>query len=236
MNKIKFVKNIHCDRLALYLILLLCAWAVLAIQLKISCLSIPVNWSHESCNNLNQLYINLTYSFLAGYVFYLLTIYFPQKTEKKRLQPVIIKKTKAIKKELENVLLEFSRGTDTNDYMKTESARKVLMSKNWTDNMPMYQKLYNANISYIAFIGEVGKLIQKNIVELIQSYQRFMTTEQIGLLEELPKLTIFSLAQQFSKMPISLEDENGKKSLVDFFIKALEKMKEIEDSFNIKDY
>lgn len=133
-------------------------------------------------------------------------------------------------------MLEFSRGTDTNDYMKTESARKVLMSKNWTDNMPMYQKLYNANISYIAFIGEVGKLIQKNIVELIQSYQRFMTTEQIGLLEELPKLTIFSLAQQFSKMPISLEDENGKKSLVDFFIKALEKMKEIEDSFNIKDY
>lgn len=235
MNKIKFVKNIHCVRLALYLILLLCAWAVLVIQLKISCLSIPVNWSQESCNNLNQLYINLTYSFLAGYVFYLLTIYFPQKTEKKRLQPVIIKKTKAIKNELENVLLEFSRGTGINDYMKIENARKVLMSKNWTDSMPMYQKLYNANISYIAFIGIVGEHIQKKVVELIQSYQRFMTTEQIGLLEELPDLYIFSLAQRFSKMPISLEDENGKKSLVDFFIKTLEKIKEIEDSFDIKD-
>lgn len=234
MNKMKFVKNIHYARLALYLILLLCAWAILAIQLKITCISIPVNWSQESCNNLNQLYINLTYSFLAGYVFYLLTIYFPRKTEKKRLQPVIIKKTKAIKNELENVLLEFSRGTGIN-YTEIENARKVLMSKNWTDNMPMYQKLYNANISYIAFIGEVGKIIQKNVVELIQSYQRFMTTEQICLLEELSNLYIFSLAQRFSKMPISLEDENGKKSLVDFFIKALEKMKEIEDSFDIKD-
>ena len=231
----KNIRNLNCIHIALFIMLLLCVWALSAIQLKIPHLTINVNWAQERCDNLNQLYINLSYSFLAGFVFYLLTIYFPQKRERKRLEPVIKQKVLEIRKELRNVLLEFSRKTDIQNYIEIESARKVLMSKNWTDYMPMYQYLYGANISYIAFIGEVGKVIQKNTIDLIQSYQRYLTTEQIRLLEELPQMYIFNFAQRFSKMPISLEDDKGKESIVGFFIKALNKMVEIEKSFSIKD-
>ncbi len=231
----KNIRNINCIHLALFLLLLLCVWAIFAIQLKIPHLSINVDWTQERCDNLNQLYINLSYSFWAGFVFYLLTIYFPQKREQKRLEPVIKQKVLEIRKDLRNILLEFSRSTDIQKYTEIEDVRKVLMSKKWTDYMPMYQKLYGINISYIAFIGEVGKTIQKNTIDLIQSYQRYLTTEQIRLLEELPQKYIFSLAQRFSKMPISLEDQNGKNSLVDMFIDAMNKMSEIEKSFSIKD-
>lgn len=231
----KNIRNINCIHLALYLLLLLCVWAIFAIQLKIPYLSINVNWAQERCDNLNQLYINLSYSFLAGFVFYLLTIYFPQKRERERLEPIIRLKVLEIKKELRNVLLEFSRKTDIQNYMEIESARKVLMSKNWTDYMPMYQLLYKANISYIAYIKETGILLKKNINNFIQSYQRYMTTEQICLLEELSSMQIFSIAHQFSQMTISLEDPNGKKSLVDMFIDAINKMSEIEKNFSTKD-
>lgn len=230
----KNIRNINCIHLALYLLLLLCVWAIFAIQLKIPHLSINVDWTQERCDNLNQLYINLSYSFLAGFVFYLLTIYFPQKRERKRLEPVIKKKVLEIRKDLRNILLEFSRGTDIQKYMEIENARKVLMSKNWTDIMPMYQKLYNANISYISFISEEGKIMKKKINDFIQSYQPYITAKQLCLLEELSNMIIFSTAHQFSKMPISLEDANGKKSLVDMFIDALNKMYEIEKSFSIK--
>lgn len=231
----KIIRNINYIHLALYLLLLFCVWAIIAIQLKIPYLSINVNWAQERCDNLNQLYINLSYSFLAGFVFYLLTIYFPQKRERERLEPIIRLKVLEIKKELRNVLLEFSRKTDIQNYMEIESARKVLMSKNWTDYMPMYQLLYKANISYIAYIKETGILLKKNINNFIQSYQRYMTTEQICLLEELSSMQIFSIAHQFSQMTISLEDPNGKKSLVDMFIDAINKMSEIEKSFSTKD-
>lgn len=116
-----------------------------------------MNWSQDRCDNLNQLFINLTYSFLAGYVFYLLTIYFPQIKEKKRIQPVIQQKVLDIRKAISDVLLEFSRDTDIKkDFLEIENAKIVLMSKNWTDKMPMFMRLYNAHISYLAFIGEVG--------------------------------------------------------------------------------
>lgn len=194
-----------------------------------------MNWSQDKCDNLNQLFINLTYSFLAGYVFYLLTIYFPQRKEKKRIQPVIRQKVLTIRKAISDTLLEFSRDTDIKkDFLETDNAKIILMSKNWTDTIPMFQYLYKARISYLAYIGEVGKKIQKDIVELIQSYQKYMTTEQVCLLEELSSMQIFAFANQFKQINISLEDKNGKESIVGFFIDAIRKMNEIEDSFSLK--
>ena len=231
----KNIRNLNCIHIALFIMLLLCVWALSAIQLKIPHLTINVNWAQERCDNLNQLYINLSYSFLAGFVFYLLTIYFPQKRERKRLKPVIKQKVLEIRKELRNVLLEFSRKTDIQNFMEIENARNVLMSKNWTDYIPTFQLLYKANISYIAYIKETGILLKKNINDFIQSYQRYMTAEQICLLEELSNMQIFSIAHQFSQMTISLEDPNGKNSLIDMFIDAMNKMSEIEESFSIKD-
>lgn len=236
MSILKHIKTPdYINKIALYLLLLLCVWAILAIQLRVAGLQIQVNWSQDRCDNLNQLFINLTYSFLAGYVFYLLTIYFPQRKEKKRIQPVIQQKVLNIRKALSDILLEFSRNTDIHqDFLEIENAKKVLMSKNWTDKMPMFQYLYKAQISYLAYIGEVGNKIQKDVIDLIQSYQRYMTTEQVCLLEGLSSMQIFALANQFKQMNISLEDKNGKESIVGFFIEAICKMHEIEDSFSIK--
>lgn len=236
---ISFIKNhitpVHNSKLALYVLLLFCGWAIFAIQFRVTRLQIPLNWSQDRCDNLNQLFINLTYSFLAGYVFYLLTIYFPQIQEKKRIQPVIQQKVLEIRKAISDILLEFSRDTDIKkDFLEIENAKIVLMSKNWTDKMPMFMRLFNAHISYIAFIGEVGNKIRKDIVDLIQSYQRYMTTEQVCLLEGLSNMQIFSLANQFKQMNISLEEKNGKEFMVGLFIDAINKMNEIEDSFSIK--
>lgn len=232
-NLNSIMKLLYRTNNVLYILLLLCAWTLLAVQLQLSFLQIKVEWPLELCNNLNNIYVNLSYSFIAGYVFYLLTIHLPKRTESKRLQPVIQQKIVGIGKELRNILLEFSRKTNIQDYLKEDNVRIILMSKRWTDYMPMYQYLYKANISYIAFIGEVGKIIQKNIIDLIQTYQEYLTIEQICLLEELAHMQIFNLANQFKQMNISLEDENGKKHLVDSFIEVLHKMSEIESSFSI---
>ena len=236
---ISFIKNhitpVYNSKVALFVLLLFCGWAILAIQLKVTGLQIQMNWSQDKCDNLNQLFINLTYSFLAGYVFYLLTIYFPQRKEKKRIQPVIQQKVLDIRKAISDILLEFSRDTDIKtDFLEIDNAKTVLMSKNWTDMMPMFQRLYQARISYLAYIGEVGNKIRKDIVDLIQSYQRYMTTEQVCLLEGLSNRQIFALANQFKQMNISLEDKNGKEFMVGLFIDAVSKMNEIEDSFSIK--
>lgn len=233
MNKIKALDLSVLLRIVFIIVLILCFWAIFAIQLEIDWLIIKIKLPQSVCNNINRLYLNLSYSYVAGYIIYLLTIYFPKKSEKKRLQPIFKQKIRDIKNDFNCILLEFSRNTEIkNGYMEIENARKVLLSKNWTDIMPMYQKMYKANISYIAFISEEGKILKKQINDFIQSYQSFITARQLCLLEELSNMMIFSIAHQFRQMTISLEDANGKKSLVDMFIDALNKMYEIEKAFN----
>lgn len=97
----------------------------------------------------------------------------------------------------------------------------------------MFQRLYNTNMSYIAHINIEGKNIKQQVLDFIQTYQQFLTTEQICALEELSSMHIFRIASQFSQMNINLQP--GINSLVDEFILALEKVYEIEKLFSDKE-
>lgn len=211
----------------------LCVWSILAIQLDVSSLILNVGWEQSVCDNINNVYINLSYSFIAGYIFYLLTICIPQRINYNKIQPVLNKKVLHIKSSFRNILLEFSREVNIEDFMEVEHARQVLLSKNWTSYIPMFQRLYNANMSYIEHINVEGKNIKQQVLDFIQTYQQFLITEQICALEELSSMQIFRIASQFSQMNINLQP--GIDSLVEEFILALEKVYEIEKLFSDKE-
>lgn len=217
----------------LVLAIVLCIWSILAIQLDVSFLILNVGWEQYLCDKINSVYVNLSYSFIAGYIFYILTIYVPQRINYKKIQPVLIKKVQLLKSSFRNVLLEFSRDVNVSDFMEIESARQVLLSKDWTSYIPMFQLLYKANLSYIEYINIEGKSIKQQILDFIQTYQQFLTTEQICALEELSSMHIFRIASQFSQMNINLQP--GINSLIDEFILALEKVYEIEKLFSDKE-
>lgn len=217
----------------LVLAIVLCIWSILAIQLDVSFLILNVGWEQSLCDKINSVYVNLSYSFIAGYIFYILTIYVPQRINYKKIQPVLIKKVQLLKSSFRNVLLEFSRGVNVSDFMEIESARQVLLSKDWTSYIPMFQLLYKANMSYIEYINIEGKNIKQQVLDFIQTYKQFLTTEQICALEELSSMHIFRIASQFSQMNINLQP--GINSLIDEFILALEKVYEIEKLFSDKE-
>ena len=58
----------------LVLAIVLCIWSILAIQLDVSFLILNVGWEQSLCDKINTVYVNLSYSFIAGYIFYILTI------------------------------------------------------------------------------------------------------------------------------------------------------------------
>ena len=217
----------------LVLAIVLCIWSILAIQLDVSFLILNVGWEQSLCDKINTVYVNLSYSFIAGYIFYILTIYIPHSINYKKIQPVLIQKVQIMKSSFRNILLEFSRGVNVDDYMEVESARQVLLSKNWTSYIPMFQQLYNTNMSYIEHVNIEGKNIKQQVLDFIQTYKQFLTTEQICALEELSSMHIFRIASQFSQMNINLQP--GINSLIDEFILALEKVYEIEKLFSDKE-
>lgn len=133
---------------------------------------------------------------------------------------------------VDDVILEFSRDVKTTTRTDTEDVRTILLSKLWTDTIPMIKQLNGVNISYIAHISLCGKSVKEQVLEIIQLYKEYLDEEQITRLEGLANMEIFRTASQFSSfLRINLDDPNGKKFLVDEFIKMYEELKSIERTF-----
>lgn len=222
----KWLSNNLIDIL-MYVSIAFCLWAIFAVQLQ----WIPfveVSLTQETCDKLNIVYVNLSYSFLAAFFFYLLTIVFPRVKSERKIKCVLRKRIDAIQRKVADIVLEFSRNIDKS---KVGDLKYSLKSKSWTDNIPMYQYLYHANISYIALIAEVGSAIRKDAMEMIQLYREFMTEGQIIEMEEFVDMQIFHISKQFSQMNMNLDEPDGKESLVEMFVEMHEKINEIADSF-----
>lgn len=69
--------------ICLILGLLLCVWAMLSIQLNIIP-KININLSNDFCVELNQVYLNIAYSYVAAFIFYVVITVIPHKMEKKK--------------------------------------------------------------------------------------------------------------------------------------------------------
>lgn len=225
--KYSFSKITKIDFL-LFFVLLLCCWVILSVQLQLIPL-IPTNLTAEFCNNLNIVYENLAYSFIAGYMFYLLTNILPTIQERKKLTPVIKQKIANIKSYVMDILLEFSRDTGLN-YKKRENHENIMLSKEWTDNVPMYEKYRGISISYIRLIANCGITIQDDVSLLIRTYQKYLTTTQILLLEELADMQIFNHAYSLSHFPNIKITE--KRSLTSLFCEVMDKVEDIEKEFD----
>lgn len=149
--------------------------------------------------------------------------------------PAIGKQIKDIIGSIENIMLEFSRNThiDHRDFDESK-CREMLMSKSWTANIPMFQQMYRANISYVKFISEESNMMEKNITNLIDLYCDFLSADQITALEDLRKKEIWRQSRLFSVLNVNLDDQNRKEHIVSEFLKAIITAKEIENLFNIK--
>lgn len=212
----------------LFFALCCCFWVILSVQLQLIPL-IQTNFTDDFCNQLNTVYTNLAYSFIAGYMFYLLTSILPTIQDRQKLKPVLREKIANIKSCIMNIPLEFARDTGL-DYKKRENCEEIMLSKTWTDNVPMYEKYRNIRLSYIGLIATTGITVKDDVSLLIRTYQRYLTTKQILLLEELADMLIFKHAYSLSHL-VNLEIAE-KRSLTSLFCEVMDKVEDIEKEFD----
>lgn len=217
--------------IVLFVLLLISFWAVFTIQLRL----IPMyntSWTPEVCNGINNLYLNLSYSYIAGMIIYLLTCYLPHYQMKRKLREVIRKKVEMIVRIIDDVVLEFSRDINTKECTEEQKLKTILNSKIWTDIIPMIQRVNNVTISYISFYNLQCKAAKDMVKELINMYGKYLTIEQITSLENWCNNRSFTNAKFLASIPkLNLEDPNGKSCLVDDFCNMYKEMKRIEGLF-----
>ena len=119
----------------------------------------------ENPDSANIIVENISYSYIAAYVFYLLTVGIPKVTRRYKLKPIIQENVRNIgTKEIRSVLLEFGRETGIKvDYHDVEHTADVLNSKNWDTVVPMILKYQGVTITHFQFLYKVCNCIKEII-------------------------------------------------------------------------
>ncbi len=184
---------------------------------------------------INDILVNLSYSYIAAYLFYLMTSRLPLALRKRKIMPVIQKRVQEIgRRSIYYVLLEFSRDSNLNaDYKSIENTAKLLESKHWTDEMPTVQRQFGIRINYLNYIHHQCDDLKERVSEILKRYKDEMTVEQITALEELTDMHLFRSVELFCSLP-KIVIEPGHNPFVDEYCDMHKKYLEVEKLFGIE--
>ena len=212
-------------------ICVLCLYAVIQIRLGLF-------WNigyAENAGAVNAIIEGLSYSYIAAYLFYILTSFLPAKRRKKMLTPIIRERVQRIgTKNLHSILLEFGRKTGLNyDYRKTDNTAAILKSKNWDVVVPLIQQYNGISISYFRYTVAQSKAIKDRVADIIIRYKEVLTEEELVVLEDFADMSFFSTVESLSSFS-NMTVNSGVDSLIEDFVKMQEKYLEMEKVFGIK--
>lgn len=217
-----------------------CQWILLGVFLAslITIVAIKLNFvigMSDYAEIINDMLVNLSYSYIAAYLFYLMTSRLPVVMRKRKIMPVIQNRVEEIgRRSIYYVLLEFSRNSELNaDYKHIEGTKDVLASKIWTDEMPAVQRQFGVRIDYLNYVRHQCDDLKERVAVVLDRYKDEMTEEQITALEELTGLYIFRLVELSCSVP-SVRIEPGVNPLVEEYCKLHQKYLEVERLFGIE--
>lgn len=212
------------------IVLVLCLWPILSIGLGLIPL-IKCNFNSVTIDKFNTVILNLSYSYIAGCIFYYLSVVFPGYKNKKEIKPAVKLKISNIKSQLSGILLEFSRNTGLNHnaFNDLKICKNIMMSKEWNDIVQMLLQNNRVTVSYLKLCLLQKIEILKEIESLIIGYKSFLNTEQLLLLEQIRNCSFFSQISFLSSfLVIDITDQNAKEFLADDFCKLIELYNKLE--------
>lgn len=217
-----------------------CQWILLGVFLAsvITIVAIKLNFvigMSDYAEIINDMLVNLSYSYIAAYLFYLMTNRLPVVMRKRKIMPVIQNRVEEIgRRSIYYVLLEFSRDSELNaDYKHIDGTMDVLASKIWTDEMPAVQRQFGYRIDYLHYVRLQCDDLKERVAVLLNRYKEEMTEEQITALEEMTSLYIFRLVDLFCNLP-KIQIDPGVNPMVEEFYKLHQKYLEVERLFGIE--
>lgn len=209
----------------------LCLYAV--IQIRIGCFWYVGNI--ENAYAINSIIEGLSYSYIAAYLFYILTSFLPAKRRKRMLAPIIRERVQRIgTNNIHSILLEFGRQTGLDyDYRKTEHTVELLKSKDWDTIVPLIKQYNGISITYFRYCVAQSKAIKERVADIIIRYKEVLTEDELVVLEDFSDMSFFSTVESLSSFPY-MTVNGGVDSLVEEFVKMQEKYLEMEKVFGIK--
>lgn len=197
---------------------------------------IPTSYSQEICDGWNGMSLNLSYSFVAGYIFYLLTVVLKDYYVRKKMKKVFRNKVKQIASPIEAVIDVFDGRIDKKTLRTREGITNTLNSRNLNDKVKMAQELghrLDSSATYINFLASECKVSKDRVFEMIKLYCDYLSTNEILLLESYAEMRIIDVSSVASNIKcINPERSEVKNAIISQFCDLYDKLNEVRSAFN----
>lgn len=214
------IKKISFSQILLIIITVVCFYIIGSAGLSI----FPVLGYVEEPEKTNTVLLNLSYSFIAGLIFYLLVSYMPFNKRRKNVKPAISMKINTIHGKMIDSVRGLSPLTTNNHTNITEESLVALLANNSVFD-PCGYAIAGVNMTKLQHMRMQRDEI-KNIVKDLLDYKDYMSDDQLKLLEKIRESTYFSLLNAFA-IPIT-DNQQIRESL------AKEMYKQIQNTSKLK--
>jgi hypothetical protein len=183
----------------LWILTLICLYIIL-------CVGLGWFWTigySDNSENINQVLINLSYSYIAGLIFYFLISFLPYRLKIEKLKPAITFKIDSLYKQIKACAQSFDTKENTDIIEKTTlDELKIVLDKNG-----MYDNSFQAReVGYIMNNFQFLNSTRNNAFDIIDSllgYKEFMKMEQVVEIEKIRDSDFFRLVKTYEDTPIA---------------------------------
>lgn len=170
----------------LFFLTLISIYAIFCIGLNI----FPTISDISNSDNINRVLLNLSYSYIAGCIFYLLVTYFPYRSTKNKLKPAINIKIKNIGDKTLDIAQCFSSSNiGSLDEIKEQILIEYVSSKSIYSICSQHYTL-GINLNILEYVISQREDIKKSVDELLH-YKEYMPERKIMLLEIIRESNFF---------------------------------------------
>lgn len=150
-------------------------WVIFAVQIctdwRFCC-----NFDETLCENINQLLLNLSYSYIAGYLFYLFTCWLPSLLRSIKMQPILDAGKKDIKVCIHN-MYSFFHDVDEGDINMNDIDEicKVMSEANWTEIV--HSHLPDSN--RMRLLAHFSRELNSTLIDFLTLNKEFLSTDDL---------------------------------------------------------
>ena len=191
--------------------------------------SIPVKYNPE---NINRVLLNLSYSYLAGYIFYLLVTEIPYLHRKQRFCKLLSKKYDSLKNQIETHIQAFDTKEHYHlDKITRDELYNMIVQRDLCDNT-FYANECGITQSIIRYINKSKEIILDICYDILNIYKEYLSDNQIETIESIIHSAYFNLIdfKETDKLtPKNKEMLNfGKKNLSDSLYEVIELVRKLK--------
>lgn len=219
--------------LTLTLLTMLCSYIILHVGLGWLW---PIG-NCENADNVNQVLLNLSYSYMAGLIFYLLVNYLPNYLKKRKVLPSIRLKIEDLYKQI-NACIQTFESTDRADLLDTITHERIINLINGADmyGQSFYARMVGYDMNNLKFLVATKETIF-TLIDQIVGYKEFLSGDQLLEIEKIHDSTYFHLIKIYEDSPTArlyYSHQRFKDEMIKDFIPVMLSIKELRRSLKVK--